>query len=124
MRHLFAIILLIFPLYSSGRLLHPDAFGMIRRTIGKNAVVSEAEAIELEQVGAVSAAETAAEAGSIALAESSIALGPAAPILMLFSGALLLGGILIHELNQAHSHIKSKTNTQDKKPRELLNLKH
>lgn len=118
MRHLYVIILLIFPFYSAGRLLLPDAYGMFRRTVGRNALVSEAEAYELEEVGAV-AAESAAEVGAVALAESAIALAPAAPILLLFSGALLLGGLLINELEQAHAHAKSKTNTQDEKPRKI-----
>lgn len=84
-------------------------------------MVSEAEAYELEQVGAV-AAESAAEVGATALAESSIALGPAAPIALLFSGVLLLGGLAIHEFEKAHNHVKSKTNTQEDKPgkRKLL----
>lgn len=119
MRPLIVIILFTFPFHSEEKLLNTDSYGLFLTTAGRKAAASQAEAIEMEAVGDV-AAESAVEVGAATLAESAIALAPAFPILLLFSGALILGGFAIHEFEQSQAHARTITNTQEEKPREKI----
>lgn len=115
MRHLLLLFVSIIPLYSC-RLLLPDAYGLVRRTVGRNQLAAEEEAIELTEIS------EAAETGALALGEAAVALAPAAPVLLICAGVLALGGLLGYELEQALSHAKGKSNTNEDKPRKNLIL--
>lgn len=111
------VILLVIPLFSASRILLPNAFGMIRRNVGRGRVVdaSEGEAIEMATVAEEGVA--ASESG-LAVAEVAITLAPFAPEILIFGGAIALGGLLYAELSQNlnHAKSKSKSTTEQERP--------
>lgn len=112
MRDLLLLFFSIVPLYGASRILLPDAYGLVRRTVGRNQLAAEEEAIELTEISEA--------AGAVALGEAAVALSPAAPVLLICAGVLALGGLFGYELEQALDHAKSKSNTNEDKPGKFL----
>lgn len=114
------IFLLIIPLISelkSDARLMLDTYSGLRQRIGKGKVV---EATEDEAFEMVEMAEGAAVEGT-EVAEAALVLAPFAPEIIIFGGLLALGGLLYEELthNLNHAKSKSKSTTEQEKPREL-----